>query len=257
MSVFLLGFLQSEAAVGYYSMAQKIVDVINTIVLSLATVLLPRLANYSGNEQYAEFKQLGDKALSFVLAISLPICVGMALLAKPIIMVLFGETYNPSVSVLMIWAPIIVSIGLSQVYGKDILYSLGHETLMTKCTFVGMVVFLVVGVPAIMHFSIVGAALASFFAETAVTGCMMLFGKKWHSCTIMRRDNLAYVLASLIMGSAVYISTISFNTYLLKLLVGVSIGPIVYFGVLGIMHNSIFNEVLQFVKIKKQNKYYE
>ena len=80
LSVFLLGFIQSDDAVGYYTMPQRIVAVLNSVVLALTTVLLPKLSSYIGNNQQKEFKTLGNKALSFVLAISLPICVALVIL---------------------------------------------------------------------------------------------------------------------------------------------------------------------------------
>mgnify|MGYP002860680014 CR=1 FL=1 len=104
--------------------------------------------------------------------------VGLILLAEPITVLMFGETYQSSYPVLVIWSPIIVIIGLSQVYGKSLLYSTGHELLMTMCTFLGMVMFLVVGIPGIISFSFFGAAAASLAAEITVTLSMMIIGKK-------------------------------------------------------------------------------
>lgn len=248
LSVFLLGFLQTDAAVGYYTMAQKIVAVLNSIVLALTTVLLPRLSNYIGNNQQEEFKVLGNKALSFVLAISLPVCAGLITLSRPIVMVLFGEQYKPSIIVLVIWAPILTIIGLSQIYGKSLLYSTGHEMLMALCTAIGMIVYLIVGIPGIIYYSIVGASVGSFAAEFAVTGSMMLLGRNYHPCSCFRKYNLSYLVASLLMGISIYCCIHYLNDPLTQLIIGIPIGIVVYMYILKALKSSFYTEVSSILK---------
>lgn len=253
MSAVLLGFLQSNEAVGYYAMPQKIVTVILTMVTALSGVLLPRLSNYIGQKNSEQFKELGNKAISFVLAFTLPVAVGLALLAKPTTIVLFTEGYLQSFPVLIIWAPIIAIIGLSQVYGKSILYSTGHEMLMTLCTLIGMLVYICVGIPGIMKFSIYGAAVASFCAEAMVTLSMMILGRKFHPCTILRKENLTYVLATLVMAVPVYLCTL-INSNIMQLVLGIPIGILTYFAVLIIKKDSFYFEIIHLINSIKMPK---
>lgn len=260
LSVFLLGFLQSDADVGYYIMAQKIVAVLNSINLALTTVLLPRLSKYIGNHQESDFKELGDKAISYVLAISLPICVGLITLSRPVIMVLFGENYEPSIIVLIIWAPIIAIIGLSQIYGKSILYSTGHEMLMTICTFIGMIVYLIVGIPGVIYFSVAGASVGSFCAELVVTGSMMFLGRHYHPCTIMRRQNLSYVMAGVAMFAVMSLCLQLFHNYYVQLIIGTSLGALSYMLILKVLRNDFYFEVKKMIfnnPIYKNREYFK
>jgi len=247
LSIFLLGFLQSNSDVSYYSMAEKIVGVINTVVLSLSTVLLPRLSQYVGSNQMSEFKALGDKAISFVLAISVPICFGLITLSKPIVLILFGDLYTPTIPVLAIWAPIIVIIGLSQVFGKSILYSTGQEMLMTKCTFIGMITYFIIGIPAIKYYSIIGAAICALCTELAVTMSMILLGRKHHPCTLLRKENLTYIVASLIMAIPIVIITQTIESSFVQLVISIPIGIVVYFMVLALVRNRFYEELKQIV----------
>ena len=229
-------------------MAQKIISVLNSIVLALTTVLLPRLSNFIGNNQQENFKLLGNKALSFVLAISLPVCTGLITLSRPMVMVLFGEKYEASIFVLVIWTPILTIIGLSQVYGKSILYSTGHEKLMTVCTFIGMIVYLVVAIPGVMYYSIIGASVGSFCAELAVTGCMIFFGRRCHPCTLFQKKNILYVMACIVMALPIEVCTHLFDNYILQLCVGIPLGAFSYMAILGLMEDTFYYEVLYIVK---------
>ena len=250
LSAVLLGFIQNNEAVGFYSMPQKIVTVILTMVTALSGVLLPRLSNYIGQNNSEHFKNLGNKAISFVLALTLPIAVGMLMLSKPITLVMFGNQYLQSYPVLEIWAPIIAIIGLSQVYGKSILYSTGHEMLMTLCTLFGMLVYLFVGIPGIISYSFIGAAVASFFAEITVTLSMMVLGRKYHPCTIFRKENFTYILAAIVMALFLYPCTF-INSNLLQLIVGIPIGAVSYLLFLIIKKDSFYLDIKKAVESKK------
>lgn len=243
LSVFLLGMVQTNADVGYYAMSQKIIAVINSVILTLATVLLPRLSNYAGNADLKEFELLGNKAISFVLAISVPICFGLIILSKPIIFIMFGPAYDPSVAILQIWAPILIIIGLSQVYGKSILYSIGYETLMTQATFIGMVTYCFVGIPGVIYFSIYGAAFGSFFAELAVTSFMMYKGRNLHPCSILKKQNINYVAASTIMALLVYLSLKISSNSAIQVIIGIIIGVITYYAVLALFKDNFIIEI--------------
>lgn len=251
LSAVLLGFLQNNEAVGYYAMPQKIVTVVLTMVTALAGVLLPRLSNYVGQNNTEQFKHLGNKAISFVLALTLPIAVGMALLAKPITLLMFGDQYLQSYPVLVIWAPIIAIIGLSQVYGKSLLYSTGHEMTMVLCTVLGMIVYLGIGIPGIIKFSIYGAAVASFVTEVAVTISMMYLGRNFHPCTIFRKENLTYLFASLIMSIPVYMCTL-FTSNVIQVVAGITLGTLTYFAFLIIKKDAFYLEIKDAVKSYKR-----
>lgn len=73
----MLGFLKNEAAVGYYAAAIRLTKALLGIVLSLGNVLLPCFSNMLNNGQFEQFKVLANKAVSFVIALSLPMTVGL------------------------------------------------------------------------------------------------------------------------------------------------------------------------------------
>lgn len=81
----MLGFMKNEAAVGYYTASIRLTKSILGIVSSLGTVLLPRLTNLISNNRMDEFRQLTNKAISFTLAISLPLIIGLIFMAEPLI----------------------------------------------------------------------------------------------------------------------------------------------------------------------------
>ena len=123
----MLGFLKNEVAVGYYAAATRITKSILGVVQSLGTVLLPRFSNLVSTNQMVDFKNLSDKAISLVLATSLPLTVGLIFMASPLIHLFCGENFEPSILTLQIMSPIILFIAMSGIIGMQILYSLGYK----------------------------------------------------------------------------------------------------------------------------------
>lgn len=66
----MLGFMTTDADVGYYNSAVKIKTILVSIVTSLGAVLLPRASYYVENGMLDDFKKITCKALNFVFLIA-------------------------------------------------------------------------------------------------------------------------------------------------------------------------------------------
>lgn len=249
ISFLLLGFLVGNEAVGFYSMPFRITSVSLSIITALGSVLLPRFSNYVGCNKEEEFKTLGNKSISFILAIALPMSAGLLILARPITLLVCGELYIPSISVLRILSPIILIIGISQIYGKYMLYSLGKELLLVKCTFVGLLIFIAVGIPAIHFYSERGASIATICAEMGVTLCMVFTGSKYLKCSLFRKENLSYVISTIIMSIFVIIS-LFIDSPVISLFTGLALGIFSYMICLILFNDPFYNELVSLYKHK-------
>lgn len=95
LNAVMLGFMQNEEAVGFYTAGSKISYVILSVITSLGVVLLPRCSNLVKNGKMAEFAAVGQKAYRLVLASALPCMVGLLLLAEPITEIFAGKHSYP------------------------------------------------------------------------------------------------------------------------------------------------------------------
>ena len=71
----MLGFLTSDAEVGYYNAAVKIKSILVSVVTSLGVVLLPRASYYVECKLMDKFCRITHVALNFVILISVPLTV--------------------------------------------------------------------------------------------------------------------------------------------------------------------------------------
>ncbi|WP_124059211.1 flippase [Vaginisenegalia massiliensis] len=171
----LLGFIQGDRVVGYYSAAIKIKQILVSIVTSLGVVLLPRLSYYFEHHLQEEFKTLTQKALDFVLLIALPISLYFIFFAKESILFLSGSDYLAAVLPMQLILPAVLFIGLSNLTGIQILVPTNREMLVVYSTLVGAVVDLVLNVIAIPLWGAAGAALSGCLAEAMVLFVQIYF----------------------------------------------------------------------------------
>jgi O-antigen/teichoic acid export membrane protein len=105
----LLSFLKSgdNTQVGVYGAAFRLVEATMFLSWALGAAMLPWLARQSaaGDTQLARGYELGLKA---VTALLVPAAVATSLLAAPIVSLLYGDQYDPSVTPLRILGPLSV-----------------------------------------------------------------------------------------------------------------------------------------------------
>ena len=245
----MLGFLKDSAAVGYYTGATKLTKMLLGIVSSLSTVMIPRLSNLIQNGQYNEFKLLAQKAVDFVVMLSLPLFLGLLVTAPYLIRLFCGDSYELSISTLQIVSPILLFIAMSNVLGIQILYPQGKEDIVVKCTIAGALVNFTLNMFLIPIFANDGAAIATCVAEFMVTFVMLIIGRKSLPIEYSVKRYANYLIGGGLMFIALFaIRTFVFLPSALLLLLHVLIGIIIYIGYLfihkdNLMMNLVVNQI--------------
>lgn len=228
----MLGFLKNEESVGYYAAATRLTKAILGIVFSLGAVLLPRFSNMITNGQKEEFQLLANKAASFTIALSLPMSVGLIFMAAPIIHIFCGNGFEPSILTLKLVAPIVLFIGLSGIIGMQILYPQGREKYVIISTMVGACINLLINYLLIPQYGQYGAALGTVIAEFMVTVIMILLGRKYLPINILSKQNLHYLIGSIVISillAFLFVFPLHEVNYLL---IGILLSVIVYYAYL-------------------------
>lgn len=195
----MLGFLKNTAAVGYYTGATKLTKMLLGIVNSLGTVMIPRLSNLIRNHQEEEFHRLSQKAVDFVVMLSIPLCLGLIILSAPLIHLFCGPSYEPAIMTLNIISPILLIIALSNVMGMQILFPQGKENFVIMATAIGAVVNFTLNYILIPKYAQDGAAVATVCAEFCVTLSMAFIGRRYLHVTFLSKHVLFCILSALMM----------------------------------------------------------
>lgn len=164
----MLGFMTTDADVGYYNASVKIKSILVSIVTSLGVVLLPRASYYVEHKQMTEFYRITNKAINFVFLVASPMMLYFILFAKEGIYFLSGPAYDGSIIPMQIIMPTLLFIGLTNIMGIQMLVPLGKEKVVLYSEIAGVIVDVILNVLLIPSMGTSGAAMGTLAAEMAV-----------------------------------------------------------------------------------------
>jgi len=105
VNVVILGRMSSEATVGWYGAASRVMEALNFVPLLLTTATFPVLSRLWVNAPTTTFTATVRKTLHLVLVVAVPVAVVLFILAEDIIGSLFTlQAYAPAVPILRIQA---------------------------------------------------------------------------------------------------------------------------------------------------------
>ncbi len=165
----MLGFMDTETNVGYYSAAVRIKQILVSVVTSQGVVLLPRAAYYIKNKQMDKFREISRKSLGLTMLTATPLMLYFIMYARDGIYFISGESYEGAVLPLKLIMPTLLFIGLSNVTGIQILVPMGREKTVLYSIICGAVVDVMLNLMLIPRYGAVGAALAASIVELVVT----------------------------------------------------------------------------------------
>lgn len=226
----MLGFLKTDIDVGYYNAAVKIKTILVSIVTAFGTVLLPRASYYVENDMMDKFKRITREALSFVFLLATPLLVYFILFAKEGIYFISGEAYAGSILSMQIIMPTLLFIGLTNIFGIQILVPLGKEKIVLYSEIAGVAIDLVINVLLIPRFASAGAATGTLVAEFVVLLVQYVALKNQVTDSLKHihyvRIIFAIVLATIFSIWVKVLGLGSFSTLI--------ISSIIFFGVYGV-----------------------
>ena len=167
----ILGFISGPVSVGIYASANKLLQAAQGVYAPISASFYPRI-----NSVMTESREKALDMVRYLLKLQLiiTIIIGLILyiLSPYIIDILFGDDYKQSVIVLKIMSVLPVIIGLSNVFGIQVLLTHGYKKEFSKILLLSGCVSLVTLVPLCITLNAVGAAVSVVTTEVLVTFLM-------------------------------------------------------------------------------------
>lgn len=227
LDVVMIGFMKTDAEVGYYNASVKIKTVLLSIVTALSSVLLPRASYYVENRQMKEFREIAQKAISFVILVAIPLMTYFAIFAKEGVFFLSGESYANAILPMRILMPTVLLIGVTNVLGIQVLVPLGRESTVLRSEIAGAVVDVIINLALIPRFASVGAAVGTLAAEAAVLVVQYQELKK-EMKDVFAKTHIFRIIAATVMASvsAIWVKLLPLGNF-----ITLAISAILFFGV--------------------------
>lgn len=164
LDIFLVAYFLNVADVGYYSLAVGMAEKSWMIPGSIATILLPRVSSI----KIKDANNLTPKVSRLTLFIVSVIALGLLFVCKPVIRIMYGYLYLPSVKPFMLLLPGIVALSVSKILTAD-LAGRGKPEFGTLAALISLAVNIPLNIYLIPRWGIAGAAFASTVAYSLAT----------------------------------------------------------------------------------------
>lgn len=164
-----LSVFHSEAVVGLYTAASKIVSFGTPLVTSFTSAMFPYMSRLYGESSRA-LRRVGEESLKYMLAAALPVVVIVATFAGQVIWTLYGDRYTDAVPVLRIVIWVFVFNFLNP-FVSHILFARGEQAISLRVGAVTCLVSLALSFALIPRWGAIGAAY-TVLTSSAVGCCL-------------------------------------------------------------------------------------
>ena len=163
--VTMIGLFRGDHEVGLYSTATKIYTIVNTLVASVAFVVMPKISYHYAKEEYDQINDLLRYGLGFIVTLGLPCLVGLNVLCKDIIHAIAGEAYFGAIPALHVLTISLAFSFLGGFIGNLILIPTGKEAICLRTSIISSLVSLVLNLILIPRIGFVAAPITTSVAE--------------------------------------------------------------------------------------------
>jgi O-antigen/teichoic acid export membrane protein len=163
IDVVMISLIHDTTAVGFYSVAYTLAEASTVVASVLVASLFPILSKMHQDSKQS-FRYTCALTMRYLLYLALPIAFFVTLWSMPIILLLYGDKFGPSVAALqiLIWAAAIMYITI--VLGTASIAN-NLQKLTLKVTVMSIAVNVCLNVLLIPKFSFLGASFATVVTE--------------------------------------------------------------------------------------------
>lgn len=253
----MLGRYNGTSEVAFYTMAQNISYMINTALLTLIHVSIPRLGNYIANKEKEKYMELLNKISQIYLMILFPASIGMFLLSKEIVFIYGGSEYISAFPILMVFSIYIITLGYEAILSNQVMYVNGREKEQVKILLLFGVVNAVFNfiVLKLNMFNGVTSLITTVFSNMMVVITQHYYIKRELKIqyNIFSLEKTKYLLIAMIFIPITYVIRLLFSNMILTIILIILVNSGVYFSILLLLKDKLIYDLIY--QLKEKIKY--
>lgn len=237
-----IGKIYTSESLGYYTRATQFPDLTsgtaNSVLNTVTFPLMSALQNKT-EDLVTTFKRL----IKITSMIVFPAMAGLAVLSKPIVLVLLGEKWAFSAE-LLFWLSLASIFAAHNALNMNLLNAIGRSDLFLKVDLVKypfMFAMMAICFPISLKAVVIGRAVTAiiyYFINTFMIGRLYSFGFfKQLACS------WKYILSTVVMALIVAVVNYFISSNLVSLILGIAVGVIVYVFMLILLKDEEFNNM--------------
>jgi O-antigen/teichoic acid export membrane protein len=201
----MVGLFAGDEQVGIYSMSQKLVKTLLTIVTAMGVVMIPRMSYHFSRKDNEAAQQSALRSYRFASYASCLFLTPFLSVIPVFVPWFFGQAFEGAVTVIFLCSGVIFFIALNNVLGLQVLIPQNNEKAFSIAVIVGAFVNFFLNLILISLYKANGAALASSIAECVVWAVEMYLLKSFFDVYSVLKINLKDLLAMVLSVFCVYL----------------------------------------------------
>lgn len=240
----MIGIMRTDAEVGYYAAATKISRMFILVLSAIVGASLPRLSYYMENDK-EKYKSLLNNAANIMQALSIPMAVGLALLARPIILLFCGKNYENAITCMQMLCFTVFVTPFNTFIADLVFVARRKNSYVLYPVVLGACVNFLMNFALIPRYGITGAAIASITSEVLMLAVKIFLAYKTLGGTLYFLSKIyQYAAAALVMALAVLFLMLKFDQTVATVILEAAAGAIVYALILLLFRNEHFMGIL-------------
>jgi O-antigen/teichoic acid export membrane protein len=227
--VIILSLIGGETQVGFYNASLKLVTIWAMLPSSYATAFFPVLSStYEESRDKAEILQ--NRSLKYLLALAIPLAVGIFITADEVIPLFYGPGFEESIHTLQILAWYLPLAFINMILYR-VLYVRGQQHIVFRVQLVSEIFQVGLALSLIPIMGSAGAAWALIGGNLLYNLLSIFFVQRDSVSFQLIKMSWRFILASIIMGVSVWLISVK-----VSLFITIAIAIAIYGGILWLTH---------------------
>ncbi len=192
------------AANGYYEQAHKIVNMLMTVITSLNVVVGVRTSYLFARNKKREIRAHLYNTFRFMFMLAFPLAAGLTACAANFVPWFYGDGYEPVITLMMMFSPLLFCIGISNVLGSLYLTPSGQRARSNRAIIAGACTNFLLNLILIPSLGVHGAVIASVAAELLIAILYLSYSSRFIAVSKVIGMGLRYFLLSVAMFLPTY-----------------------------------------------------
>lgn len=169
----MLGYMKPYQQVAIYEAAAKLLEASQFMVRPLTLILFPVCAGLASRRQWAELRRLMHRMFGGMVGVGLAACGFIALLAQPIVHIVYTAAYDDSAAVLRVLYLSVPGLYAATV-GMFVASAMNREKPAVLLMGIGVALNVALNLVVIPRYGALGAAWVTVGSQTVIAGSLVV-----------------------------------------------------------------------------------
>lgn len=257
MDKIMIGSMNTKVQLGYYENAEKVINILMTVITSFGTVMLPKMSNLAAKKSSEAIRYI-NMSMDFINCLAFGLAFGLAGVGSVFSVVFWGDEFETSGYIIMGLAATVPFIAFANVIRTQHLIPNSRDKEYVSSVCIGGILNLIINCLLITKYGAMGAMTGTIVAEASVCIIQAFVVRKDLPISKYLKDCLFYFIFGVAMFVTVFLIGKYMGTGIATLLVQIPTGAVMYIALCVLYmhqtHNSALENVMNKLKSKFKNK---